>query len=216
MHRTTTRRPRTAARSTSALALALLLAACGGGSVAAPPSIAAAANDPVAFRELPQFALLDQTGAARSRADFAGHPFALAMIFTSCTGPCPQLTAAMKKLQDELPASSSIRFVSLSVDPAVDTPAVLSSYAKASGADSARWTFLTGEEQAIHALIRDGLMLPVDARRPDEPEAFQPTHSSKIVAVDKRGRVRGYYDPTQDGGWQALRDRLRFLEQEMP
>lgn len=208
------------ARSTSTLALALLalLPACGGGSgggtSAAARITAPAAADPIAFRTLADFALLDQDGKSRTLADWSGRPFAVAMIFSSCAGPCPAITDALAKLQRELPASSSIRLVSLSVDPRTDTPAVLKSYAAAHGADLARWTFLTGEEAAIHALIRDSLMVSVDGRRADEPGAFQPTHDSRIVAIDKRGRVRGYYEATDEVGWRALRDRLLYLEQE--
>jgi cytochrome oxidase Cu insertion factor (SCO1/SenC/PrrC family) len=206
------------ARSIRALASALLalLAACGGSSSGGARITAPAADDPVAFRTVGDFALVDQDGARRNLADWSGAPFAVAMIFTSCAGPCPAITDAMAKLQRELPATSSIRLVSVSVDPRTDTPPVLKSYAIAHGADPARWTFLTGDEPALHALIRDSLMVSVDGRRADQPGAFQPTHDSRIIAIDKRGRVRGYYEVADEVGWRALRDRLLFLEREQP
>lgn len=191
--------------------LLLPLVACGGGAGAS-----ASSSSPPVLRTLADFTLVDQNGAQRSLKDWAGHPFALAMIFTCCSGPCPEITAAMHRLQQELPSGSAIRLVSLSVDPSTDTPAVLASYAKACDADGARWSFLTGEEAAIHAFIRDSLGLAVDGRRPDVAEAFEPTHSSRIVAVDKQGRVRGYYDAREEVGWRALRDTLLLLEREAP
>lgn len=210
MHRTMHPHLRTVLRSTSALAVALL-AACGGDAGAS--SVAVAGHEPE-FRTLADFSFVDQTGAPRTLKDWNGHPFALAMIFTTCSGPCSSITAAMQRLQRELPGDSSIRLVSLSVDPARDTPAVLASYAEACGADTSRWTFLTGD--GSHAFIRDSLKLAVDGRRPDVPEAFEPTHSSRIVAVDKQGRLRGYFEALDDAGWRNLRDRLLELEREQP
>ncbi|TAJ07464.1 MAG: SCO family protein [Planctomycetota bacterium] len=210
MHRTM--RPRLLL-STSALAVALLagLATCGGDAGASSGSVA---GDAPVIRTLSDFSFVDQTGAQRSLKDWNGHPFALAMVFTSCSGPCSSITAAMHRLQQALPSDSSIRLVSLSVDPATDTPAVLASYAQACGADTSRWTFLTGE--GSHAFIRDSLKLAVDGRRPDVPEAFEPTHSSRIVAVDKQGRVRGYFEALDDVGWRDLRERMLQLEREQP
>jgi len=50
----------------------------------------------------------------------------------------------MAALQKESAGNSGISFVSFSVDPKFDTPAVLSGYAARYQADPARWHFLTG------------------------------------------------------------------------
>jgi cytochrome oxidase Cu insertion factor (SCO1/SenC/PrrC family) len=56
--------------------------------------------------------------------------------------------------------------VSITVDPARDTPKVLARYAARFGADPDRWWFLTGEKQAIYALAQQGFYLSVE-----EPES---------------------------------------------
>ena len=54
---------------------------------------------------------------------------------------------SMAKLQKTL-ARPDVHFVSFSVDPERDTPAVLKQYAKNFDADASRWHFLTGDKAA--------------------------------------------------------------------
>jgi protein SCO1/2 len=100
----------------------------------------------------PSFALVSQDGERVSLRDYRGKVVALTFIFTTCADTCPLLTAKMAAVQDELGPlfGSSIAFVSITVDPLNDTPAVLKRYAAAFGADPAGWAFLTGDVAAIY------------------------------------------------------------------
>lgn len=75
------------------------------------------------------------------------------MLFTSCTDACPlishQLAAVQNLLGDTL--DSPFRLVSLTVDPARDTPEVLREYAERFGAMDG-WLFLTGTEENVSAV----------------------------------------------------------------
>jgi protein SCO1/2 len=99
----------------------------------------------------PDFALTSQDGAPVSLGDFRGKVLAVTFIFTSCADTCPLLTAKMAHVQDALGADfgARIAFVSITVDPERDTPAVLKDYAKTFGADLKGWAFLTGTPAAI-------------------------------------------------------------------
>lgn len=81
-------------------------------------------------------------------------PVMLNFIFTSCSSICPILSATFAQvgtlLEDEVP---QLRFVSISIDPEQDTPAVLRRYAQRYGADG-RWQFFTGSRDDIIALQR--------------------------------------------------------------
>ena len=55
----------------------------------------------------------------------------IAMPPWSCTDSCPKLSGALARLQHELADEPDVRLVSLTVDPARDTPATLSRYAAA-------------------------------------------------------------------------------------
>jgi protein SCO1/2 len=206
-----------------ALLLSLGLVACGsgqggvvayvGGSEQEP--LAAAADSPAEWGAVGDFSLTDQNGAQLTLADLSGEPFALAAIFTTCTGPCPAITLHMLELQKQL-KDTGVRLVSVSVDPETDTPEVLAAYAKGFGADTSRWSFVTGEEQAIYEFLRDEFW--IGAQREEELEeaiaGIQVSHAALIAVVDAEGNKRGWYDGTDQGVVELLAARLRFLDSE--
>lgn len=192
----------------SSLALLASLCACSGREPRGPV-VAADAADPQVFGQVPPFALTSQAGEEVTLETFRGRPFAVAAIFTRCAGPCPRITAAMRALSEEL-AGTDVRLVSVSVDPEYDTPAVLAAYAASYTADTSRWTFLTGSESSVQALLKDGLWLPL-ARAEDRPPGERVTHSTKVVVIDGDGAIRGWYDALLDEELARLGDRLRWL-----
>ncbi len=111
-------------------------------------------------------------------------------IFTRCPDVCPILTTRMRDLQRTLDGSDPpIGLVSISVDPARDTPEVLKQYAAVHGAEPG-WWFLTGDRDAIAGLLRDGFHV---AFADDGPATAPITHSDRFVLVDRDLHVRGYY-----------------------
>src|SRR5262249_41619086 len=81
---------------------------------------------------VPDFSLIDQTGAAVTLAELKGKVWIADFIFTNCGGTCPMMTEKMRKLQNVVP--QEIRMVSFSVDPDRDTTKVLAAYAAEQGA----------------------------------------------------------------------------------
>ncbi|MCB9913812.1 MAG: DUF420 domain-containing protein [Planctomycetes bacterium] len=189
----------------------LLLAACTTRAAQDAGGLAAAPDSEAAFGRVGEFALVDQDGAPRTSADLRGRPQLFGFFFTSCTGPCPVLTANMRRAQERL-ADVDAGLVSISVDPEHDTPEVLRAYAESYSADLACWCFLTGDEAAIHALMRRDFALGVD-KLPDADAvaALRVTHATRLVAVDAEGRIRGYYDGESAEGLDAAVARMRFL-----
>lgn len=104
----------------------------------------------------PDFALTTQSGGRLALADLRGKVFAFTFIYTTCRDTCPILTAKMAMLQRRLGADfgSRVRFVSVTVEPEIDTPAVLTAYAKRYDADLAGWSFLTGSSAEIGDVVR--------------------------------------------------------------
>jgi protein SCO1/2 len=185
-----------------------LLAGLGAGCGGEPPRAA-----PEVLGTAPGFRLVDQRGQPYGSAELAGRPWLADFIFTRCRMTCPPLTARMADLQRELGASESgreVHLVSFSVDPEHDRPEVLAEYAARYGADPSRWSFLTGDRQAIWELSAQGFKLPVGESpgRSDEP-LF---HSGRVVLVDGSGRIRGYYDVLEPEGYASLLADLRALD----
>ena len=104
----------------------------------------------------PYFELTSHDGLPVALGDYRGKVVAVTFIYTSCTDTCPMLTAMMAHLQDRLgPAfGTKVAFVSITVDPERDTPAVLEQYARNFGANLVGWAFLTGDPAAISDVAR--------------------------------------------------------------
>lgn len=104
----------------------------------------------------PPFELTDQVGETLRLADLAGRVLLVDFVFTRCPGPCPILTTSHVKVQRAIPDAwkDRVHFVSISVDPAYDTSALLLAYGEARGVDFERWSFLTGPEDRVDAVLQ--------------------------------------------------------------
>ncbi|HYI95561.1 MAG TPA: SCO family protein [Bryobacteraceae bacterium] len=174
------------------LAITLLLASC-----SSDPSLPS-------FGVVPDFKLTDQSNRAfDSKLQLDGRVWVANFIFTTCSGPCPRMTAQFKKLRDEVADDPKLRMVSFTIDPARDTPEALATYARNFGANPDKWFFLTGAQKDLHELSRNAFMLgDIDGNL---------EHSSRFVLVDTQSRIRGFYDSADQEGLQKLTTDLRAL-----
>jgi cytochrome oxidase Cu insertion factor (SCO1/SenC/PrrC family) len=174
------------------------------------------------------FTLTERSGKTVSRADLLGKVWVASFVFTRCTGPCPQVTGTMARLQSELHNQPDVVLVTFTVDPEHDKPGELKRYADNFRADQQRWLFLTGKEADIHRLLKEGFRVPVQRNEgPARIAGQEVEHSSRLAVVDRRGRVRGYYhgiaetdgpDPRGEfeGNLQLLRNKVAALLREQP
>jgi protein SCO1/2 len=139
---------------------------------------------------VPDVKLVDETGRAVSLGSMKGKVTVYDFIFTNCVGSCPIMTNNMRALTPKVEKDAPVRFVSISVDPTRDTPAVLAAYAKRTRNDP-RWTFLTGNRDDIVKLSVQGFKLSAGDPMPGGEALL---HSSKFAVADKNGVIRGYYD----------------------
>jgi len=167
--------------------------------------------------EVPAFTLTDQRGERFDSTRLDGRPWIASFIFTRCPSVCPLLTDAMRQVQDRTAsAGDRLALVSFSIDPDHDTPEVLAGYARAHGADPARWSFLTGPREVIEGTVAAGLQVGITGTGPDlVPE--QVIHGALLLLVDGEGRLRGAYDSAQPDGLDRLvRDALRLAKDARP
>jgi protein SCO1 len=102
----------------------------------------------------PEVVLMDQAGQPLALRNLRGKVVLLTFIYSACADVCPLITAAMTGLQQHLTARErpDVFFLSVTVEPEVDTPAVLRAYAEHHGADLTSWAFLTGNPPAVQAV----------------------------------------------------------------
>jgi protein SCO1/2 len=163
------------------------------------------------YGDVPDFALTNQDGKPIYRADFLGNPWLVDLIFTHCEGTCPMLTAHLAALQHSL-VKTPVKMLSVTVDPNNDTPEILKAYAKNYQADLERWTFATGPIMSIYKLAKEGFHLPLDSANLSTNSPI--VHSERFVLVDSKGRIRGYYDGTEDTVQQKVLMDLGDLMRE--
>lgn len=164
------------------------------------------ASAPPVVSSIGGFRLVDHDGNAFSAEQLSGRPWVADFIFTRCRSSCPLMTEAMVRLRERWPQQLPVRFVSFSVDPVHDTPEVLRRYRSRYGIEGDDWIFLTGTPPAIQRLAAETFLLPVETDPPPEMRTQEVPilHSSRFVLVDARNRIRGYYDPFEEGAMQRL------------
>ena len=160
---------------------------------------------------VPNAALIDENGRPLRLDSMKGGVTVYDFIFTNCAGTCPMMAGTMRRLTQKIDKKAKVRFVSISVDPARDTPAVLRDYASKVRNDP-RWTFLTGDRDAIIDLSVNGFKLA--AGGPPQPGDEPLLHSAKFAVADKSGTIREYYGATNDDAAEHVAATVKDLLRE--
>jgi cytochrome oxidase Cu insertion factor (SCO1/SenC/PrrC family) len=130
------------------------------------PAVAPAVD--AARMNIPDTELLDQNGRKiHFYTDLVkGQTVVINFIFTTCTTICPPLGATFARVQKELgdKVGRDVRFISISVDPATDTPERLKEWGAKFHAGEG-WTFVTGNKPEVDELLR--VLGASSARRED-------------------------------------------------
>jgi protein SCO1/2 len=154
-----------------------------------------AAREPHVFREIgedaPYFKLYNHRGEVVSLESYRGQRVVLNFIFTRCPVPtmCAAATARMMEIQQQarLRGLRDIQFLSISLDPDYDTPAVLRAYAAARGIDTSNFSFLTGPAGAVRSLLAQSGVFVV-------PSAGLWNHTISTLVIDRTGRIADRYE----------------------
>lgn len=160
----------------------------------------------------PGYSLVDQDGRRLTSEDMRGRLVIYNFTYTGCGEGCPQTSAVMQQLQaaladvdtDDIP----VQFVTISFDPEVDTPAQLRAYADALGADTARWSFATGDPTLLKYVIGGGFRTYYN-REDNGSFTFDPV----FALVDGWGILRATYR-TASPDPAILRRDLGLIVQE--
>ena len=155
---------------------------------------------------IPEFYFTDSRDKKISRADLNGKVWVADFIFTTCTMACPVLTGNMNLVHKEFQNNDDVRIVSISVYPEYDTPEVLKKYASQYDANTNRWHFLTGPEENVQNVIKNGFKMG------DYEDII--FHSEKFALVDQKGRLRGYYSGMQTEDVTRLKKDIKKLLKE--
>lgn len=138
----------------------------------------------------PDATFTDQAARSRRFSEWRGQAVAVTFVYTRCPLPdfCPLMDRNFLDVQRVIADDPSLRgrahLVSVSFDPAYDTPAVLAAHAARVSADPAHWTLLTGERAEIDRFTSRFGVSAVQGTAGAEI-----VHNLRTAVVDAQGRV---------------------------
>jgi len=201
-------------RRTVVLSLATSLLLTGGSTSLGGEAILETRQAPVAgylpvIRAAPPFSLERSDGGRLHLGELRGKVAVVAFVYTSCTDTCPLISSKLAILQRRLQEKKLLRervvILSVTFDPARDTPEVLQRYARGFGADPEGWRFLRTTAAETRRLLAE---YDVWVRQTPDGEF---DHADRIFLIDQAGRIREIYNQRLFSvGW-VLRDIASLL-----
>jgi len=130
-----------------------------------------------------------------------GRVTVMSFIYTRCAAPqaCPMATGVLMQLHDlsaEDPALvKNLRLVSMSFDPATDTPERMAAYSAmaGSGKPAAEWRFVTTASQEKLQPILAAYGQAVDRKKNPNDPTGPLNHTVRVFLIDRGGNIRNIY-----------------------
>jgi len=162
------------------------------------------------YHEIADFSLTNQNGQTITQEDYKDKIYVADFFFTTCQTICPIMTDHMAKIQEKVKNDPEIMLLSHSVTPKVDTVAQLKKYALEKGVNDKKWNLVTGDKKEIYNLARKSYLAAKDMPYNE----YDLIHTENFVLVDKKKRIRGFYDGTDPKAIEELMDDIKILEKE--
>ncbi len=132
---------------------------------------------------LKEFELTERSGRNIKSEELRGEPYIACFFFSTCPGSCTRQSNQMQLLQNKF-KGKPIKFVSISVDPEIDTPEVLTEYADRFQAIQDKWLFFTGPMDYIIRVGTEKFFLDGVEKR---------GHPDRFCLVNAEGDIVGSY-----------------------
>jgi protein SCO1/2 len=120
------------------------------------------------------------------------------------------MTDHMVKIQEELKDDDEVLLLSHTVTPEIDSVGQLKKYAMEKGVDDAKWNLVTGDKKEIYDLARKSYLAAKDVPYSENDLV----HTENFILVDKKKRIRGFYDGTDPEAIEKLLADIQILKQE--
>lgn len=163
------------------------------------------------YHTISDFSLTNQNGKTITQEDYKDKIYVADFFFTTCLTICPIMTDHMVEIQNKLKNDSEILLLSHTVTPEIDSVAQLKKYAIKKGVDDSKWNLVTGEKKEIYKLARKSYLAVKTDGNGDE---YDMIHTENFILVDKKKRIRGFYDGTKDEDIQQLLYDIEILKRE--
>lgn len=161
------------------------------------------------YHTIADFELTNQNGKVITQDDYKDKIYIADFFFTTCPTICPIMTNNMVLIQQRIKNDSTVKLLSHTVTPEIDSVAQLKKYALEKGVDDSKWNLVTGDKKQIYDLARKSY-LAVQSVGDGGP--FDMIHTENFILVDKEKRIRGFYDGTKSEEIEKLMADLSVLK----
>jgi protein SCO1/2 len=152
-----------------------------------------------------------------SRASLDSNIYVLSFFFATCPTICPAMNFHLNEIEKRFKGYDQFKLVSITVDPTKDSPAKLKQYQQERNYSTSKWTFLTGDQEAIYDLAKGVYLNAFE----DQTAEGGFLHSTSAVLVDWDGHIRsrtddlgnivGSYDVLEVTQLNDLEDDIKVL-----
>lgn len=145
------------------------------------------------YQTLIPFEVVNQEGDTVGTDNVLGSMLVVDFFFASCPSVCPAMSGEMSRVNEAFADEDLVRLLSFSIDPDRDSIPALKEYANTFGGEAGKWDFFRGEGEENRTLSQRAFYLTA-LRDTTAEGGFQ--HDPRMVLLDERGRIRGYYTGT--------------------
>lgn len=157
------------------------------------------------------FELIDQNAKVITQETYKDKIYIADFFFTRCGTICPIMTTHMNALQAAFIDDPEVLLLSHSVTPVMDSVSVLKDYAVQKGVIDEKWHLVTGDKQQIYNLARKSYFAVLDE---GDGGAQDFIHTEQFVLIDKKKRIRGFYDGTDFAEVKRIIEDIAILKTE--
>ena len=145
-----------------------------------------------AFHTVGNFKFQNQEGKEITDKTVEGKVYVADFFFTACPSICPKVKSEMIRVYSKYRKNNDFLMLSYSIDPKRDTVGRLAWYANKLNIKQGNWHLLTGKYEKMTSMAAQYLLSAQED--PGAPGGFD--HSGSIALIDRKRRIRGFYDGT--------------------
>ena len=159
------------------------------------------------------FHLINQNGENVTQEIIKDRVVVANFFFATCPTICPIMNSQLSRVHAEYIENNNVIILSHTVWPEMDSVEALKEYGERFEADSKRWQFLTGDKHHLYNLARKSYLVAPSIRDTNFDQGGEGDfiHTENIVLIDKKRRIRGFYDGTDSLEVSQLIEDVQIL-----
>ena len=161
------------------------------------------------YHTVANFSLTNQNGETITQQNYKDKIYIADFFFTTCPTICPIMTKNMADIQERIKNDDDVLLLSHSVTPEIDSVAQLKKYALEKGVDDTKWNLVTGDRKQIYELARKSYLA---VKEDGDGGPYDMIHTENFILVDKKKRIRGFYDGTKKDDVDKLMTDISILK----